>query len=397
MQSMHSTPPAIGLVVGILVLVSSVSIMSTDMYAPSLPSLEDYFSTTQSKVQLTISLNMLAFGLAQLIHGPLSDRLGRKPVLIGSLLLVTVFCIACAIAKSIDQLIMARIALGLVAAAEAVVGLAVIKDLYSERQQVKAFALLGMVIAIAPGLAPIIGGYFHVLFGWQSNFYVIAAAAVVSVWVVYRYLPESTVPDKRALEPRRLLRNYRQLLQNREFVLHSLILGIALGLVFVFVTAAPFVLIDLLDVKTQHFGYYQGAIVLAFFIGSALASKLAEKVDSDTLLKTGAVLVLCGAIVLIVMIAADRYSAKSFTAAYSLMTFGLGPLFAVAPSLAMRSVKGGSGAASAMLGGLEQITAASAALAVTLLADQTARPVAWVTLVLTVCMLGLLRARKLQA
>ena len=383
-----------GLVVGILVMASSVSIMSTDMYAPSLPSLADYFDTTASRVQLTISLNLLAFGIAQLIHGPLSDRFGRKPVLIGSLLLVVVFSLLCAAAQSIEQLIAARIALGACAAAEAVVGLAIIKDLYSEKQQVKAFALLGMVIAIAPGIAPIIGGYLHVLFGWQSNFIVLAGLAVLALLTVVSLLPESTKPDPQALVPKIVLHNYQVLLKNREFVVHSVILGVALGLIFVFVTAAPFVLIDLLAVPVDRFGYYQAMIVLSFFIGSGLASGLAEKVGPDTLLAIGVVMILTGAIVLSVLVATDTYTAITFTGAYTVMTFGMGPLFAVAPSLAMRSISGGSGSASAMLSGIEQMTAATASIAVTILNDGTARPVALVTMVLLIMLLCLIKLRK---
>ena len=176
--------PGIGLVVCVLVLTSSVSIMSTDMYTPSLPDLADWFDTTPTRVKLTISLNMLAFGVAQLIHGPLSDRYGRKPVLLVSSLFVVFLSLGCALAQTIDQLIVARILLGLAAAAEAVIGLAIIKDLYNEKEQVKAMALLGMAVAIAPAIGPIIGGYLHVAFGWQSNFYVISAMAFLSMLIL---------------------------------------------------------------------------------------------------------------------------------------------------------------------------------------------------------------------
>ncbi len=383
-----------GLVVGILVMASSVSIMSTDMYSPSLPSLAGYFDTTPSRVQLTISLNLLAFGMAQLVHGPLSDRFGRKPVLIVSLSLVVVFSLLCAVAQSIEQLIAARIALGACAAAEAVVGLAIIKDLYTEKQQVKAFALLGMVIAIAPGIAPIIGGYLHVLFGWQSNFFVLAGLAVLALLTVWRLLPESATPDPLAIVPKTVIRNYLVLIKNREFIIHSVILGVSLGLIFVFVTAAPFVLIDLLNVPVDQFGYYQGMIVLSFFMGSLFASRLAESIGSDTLLAIGVVMILIGAVILSVLVVFSIYTANTFTAAYAVMTFGMGPLFAVAPSLAMRSITGGSGSASAMLSGIEQMTAAAAAIAVTVLNDGTARPVALVTMVLLIVLLCLLRARR---
>jgi len=370
--------------------------MSTDMYSPSLPSLAGYFDTTASKVQLTISLNMLAFGIAQLIHGPLSDRFGRRPVLIVSLLFVVIFSVLCAAAQSIGQLIAARIALGTAAAAEAVIGLAIIKDLYTEKQQVKAFALLGMVIAIAPGVAPIIGGYFHILFGWQSNFIFIAGLAVIALLAVWRYLPESTKPDPLAIVPKTVLRNYKVLLSNREFVIHSTMLGVTLGFVMVFVTAAPFVLIDLLGVAVEHFGFYQAMIVLSFFAGSWFASHLAEKLEADAMLAIGAALIVAGAVILLILVVFNVYTALSFTFAYAVMTFGMGQVFAVAPSLAMRSITGGSGSASAMLSGLEQITAATAAVAVTFLYDGSARPIAIVTIVLMMLLLFLLKARQVE-
>jgi len=240
--------------------------MSTDMYAPSLPDLAIWFDTTPTNVKLTISLNLLAFGLAQLIHGPLSDRFGRRPVMLISLLFVALFSLACAMATSIEQLIVARILLGLAAAAEAVLGLAILKDLYSEKQQVKALALLGMVIAVTPAVAPILGGYLHVHLGWQSNFHVIASMALLAFAVIWKFLPESAVIDPDALKFKRVYNGYRQLLNNADFVMNSSTLGIALGLIFVFVTAAPFVLIDLLGVAVDRFGYYQAGIVVAFFL-----------------------------------------------------------------------------------------------------------------------------------
>ena len=381
--------PQVSLVVSILVLASSVSIMSTDMYAPSLPDLAEEFNTTPTRVKLTISLNMLAFGLAQLLHGPLSDRFGRRPILLCSLTGVVVGCVLCIAAQSINQLIAARIFLGLVAAAEAVIGLAVIKDLFTEKQQMKALALLGMVIAIVPAIAPILGGYLHVAFGWESNFMVIAAMAVVAGLIVYRYLPESTTPDPDALHVGRLLRGYGSLLKNVDFLSHTLVLGVAMGLIFVFVTAAPFVVIDYFGVAVEYFGYHQAAIVVGFFIGSLLASKLVDHWSANRLLSTGVFFVVLGCLVLIVLIMTNTLNSYSLVAAYSIMVFGMGPLFAVAPSHALRSVKTQTGSASAMLSGLEQSFAGLSGVAVSVLHDDTAKPMAIVTTLLTLMLLGL--------
>ncbi len=366
--------PSMGLIVGILVLASSVSIMSTDMYTPSLPDLVDWFDTSATRVKLTISLNILAFGIAQLLHGPLSDRYGRKPVLIVSSVFVIVLSLACAFAQTIDQLIVARILLGLAAAAEAVIGLAIIKDLYNEKQQVKALALLGMVIAIAPAVAPILGGYLHVAFGWQSNFYVISFMALLSMLAVIRYLPESCVPDPQALNARKLMKGYGGLLKNSDFMIHCAILGVALGLIFVFVTGAPFVLIDKLGVAADQFGYYQASIIVAFFFGSLLASRLADHWAAINLLRMGVALMLTGVTVLCLVIFSGSTTALSLTGVYMIITFGMGPLFAAAPSRALRSIKGQAGTASALLSGIEQTTAGMAAFMISILHDGTAKP-----------------------
>jgi DHA1 family bicyclomycin/chloramphenicol resistance-like MFS transporter len=357
--------------------------MSTDMYSPSLPDLVAYFDTSPTRVKLTLSLNMLAFGFAQLIHGPLSDRFGRRPVLMFSLLAVAVLSLACGAAQNIEQLILARVLLGLVAAAEAVVGLAILKDLYSEREQIKAMALLGMVIAAAPAIAPILGGYLHVTYGWQSNFTVIAIMALVSFGFVARLLPESAEIDTGALKFARVMRGYGGLLVNAEFVVHSVILGVAMGLIFVFVTGAPFVLIVRLGVQTEHFGYYQAVIVLAFFLGSVFASRMADRWAGERLLLLGTCLIVTGAVLLVLIILTDSLSPWRLVLPYSIMTFGMGPLFAVAPSRALRSIRGQAGTASALLSGLEQITAGLAAVSISMLHDGTARPMAWVTGALT--------------
>jgi len=361
--------------------------MSTDMYAPSLPDLASEFETTPTRVKLTISLNLLAFGIAQLLHGPLSDRFGRRPVLLSSLMAVVVGCMLCVMAQTINQLIAARIFLGLVAAAEAVIGLAIIKDLYNEKQQVKALAFLGMVIAIVPALAPILGGYLHVAFGWKSNFYVIAFMALLSAAVVYKYLPESTQPDPHATRIGRVLRAYKQLLHNAEFVSHTLLLGVGLGLVFVFVTAAPFVLIVQFGVKVQHFGYYSAAIVMSFFVGSLLASQLADRWLAGRLLGSGMAFIVAGSLMLIYLIVNDQLTANFLVISYSLMTFGMGPMFAVAPSRALRSIKTKAGLASALLSGMEQSIAALSGVAVSVLHDGTAMPMAIVTTCLSFVLL----------
>ena len=388
-------------ILSILVLAGSASIMSTDLYTPSMPHMPAYFDTTPHLVKLTISLNLLMFGVAQLFHGPLSDRFGRRPVLLFSILLFTVLSFACAAAQTIGQLIAARMLQGFTAAAEAVICLAIFKDLFDEKQQIKALAIYGMAIAVAPAIGPIIGGYIHVLFGWRMNFVLTAAIGLLTTFLIWALLRESSRPDPQALRPGRLGRDYLYLITNRRFLIYSSMVGIGLGMIYVFVTGAPFILIHQFGVRTQHFGYYQAVVVAAFFMGSVIAIRLTGYWEASKLLNLGLGVMVAGGLILMALIFGGGLSAATLTASFSLMTFGTGPLFAVAPSKAMQAAERGAGSAAAMFGAFEMSVSGLAAGAISVFHDGTARPMGITlgVLVLGAVLLGRLvnqteRARK---
>ena len=357
-----------------MVIAGSGSIMSTDLYAPSLPYLTEYFGTTPELMKLTISLNLIVYGFAQLIYGPLSDRFGRRPIFLGSIALFSVTSIACAFAQSIDQLLIARVLLGFFAAAEAVMCLAVFKDLFTEKEQVKGFAIYGMAIALAPAIAPVLGGYIHVWFGWEYNFYLIAAVGVVTALLIFLLLPESTIPDPHALKVKSILRNYKAVISNKTFMLYGCFAGLALGLIYVFVTGAPYVLITYFGVEIQHFGYYQAVIVVAFFLGSMLATRLVDFWDPMRVFNLGLVAIVIGAILLTGFIFIGGLSPYTMTFSYLFIAFGLGPTFAVSPSKAMNAVEHSSGSAAAMFGSLEIGLSGVIALMVSVFHDDTPTP-----------------------
>ena len=361
---------------GILVLASSASIMSTDIYAPSLPHLPALFDTSASMVQLTISLNVLMFGLGQLFLGPLSDRFGRKPVLLTAILLFTLFSFACALVRSIDQLIIARMLQGLMGAAEAVICLAIFRDLFDEKQQVRALGIFGMSVALAPAIAPIIGGYVHIWLGWRFNFYLIGILGIITTVLIWRLLPESSSPDAGALKPARVLGNYYALLTDKQFITYAAMAGVGMGIIYAFITGGPFILIRQLGISTEHFGYYQACIVASYFIGSLVSIRALSYLPIAELLNIGLGLVLLGGMAFIALATAGWVTPASFALCFSVMTFGLGPVFAVAPSKAMLATNRSAGSAAAMLGVTEMLVGGVAAGSVSLLHDDSVWPVA---------------------
>ena len=387
---MTKSHPHFTLIMFLLVLASSVSIMSTDIYTPSMPSLPALFGTGADMVQLTVSLNVLMFGLGQLFHGPLSERFGRRPVLLGAIVFFTLSSFACALARDIGQLIIARMLQGFMGAAEAVVGLAIFADLLDEKQQVRALAIFGMSIALTPAVAPVIGGYLHVYFGWRFSFYLIGVLGIVTVILLWRFLPESTTPDPDALRPARVLGDYAGLLRTREFIAYTGMAGVCAGIIYAFVTGAPFVLIQQLGVATENFGYYQSVIVVTYFFGSLAAMRAVREISSARVLQVGLIIVLLGGVLFVALSAAAKITPLSFTLAFAVMTLGLGPVFAVAPSKALLSTARSAGAAAAMLGAVEMGAGGLAAGAVSLLHDGSERPlvlsVVGLMLVMLVCM-----------
>jgi DHA1 family bicyclomycin/chloramphenicol resistance-like MFS transporter len=367
------------LIPALLVSASFVSILSTDLYTPSLPHLQTVFSADAERVQLTMSLNLLGFALAQLLLGPLSERVGRRPVLLGGLLGFALASLGCALAGSIDALIAARVLQGVTACAEAVVGYGVIREIYDEAGAVRVLGAYGMAIALAPAIGPVIGGHMHVLFGWRSNFFLLTGLILVVALLIWRNLPETLRErDPDAVRPARILRGYLALLLDGTFMTYALVSGLVVAALFAMVTAFPFLFIERMGVATESYGYYYAAIVLAYFFGSLLVNRVAGRLSSDRLLSIGLGLCAAGGLALLGLVALALESPAAATATQCLFAAGLGLVVATAPVRAFDVSRLGHGYASAVIGAVQMGLGGLGAVLVGALHDGTAWPVALV-------------------
>ncbi len=360
-----------------LILASGTSILSTDLYAPSLPHLPKIFATDAETVTLTMSLNLTGFAIAQLVYGPLADRFGRRPVLVWGMIGFGLFSLACAAAQDIAFLIAARALQGLAAAAEAVVVLTVIRDLYDERDSVRILGIYGMTVALAPAVGPIIGGYVHVYLGWRANFLLLAALIAVAGLLIVRHLPETGESHGHARGFGRIISGYAGILCSRPFITGAIACAGSLAGLFAFITAGPFVLIDLKGVATQHYGFYQAAIVAAYVAGSGFASRSARRLGLKRVLTVGLAIQAVGGVALAVTQVLGRDTAFAIAGDMCVFAFGLALVFATAPVLALGSDSRNRGMAAALLGAIEMGGGALGALAVGFLEDGTARPMAF--------------------
>ena len=377
MAQVTELPRPSRLILLILIAAGGASLLSTDLYAPSLPHLPGYFGTDAETVQLTMALNMAAFAVAQLVWGPMSDRYGRRRVFLIGMAVFAVSAVAAAVSQSIGQLLAARILMGASASVEAVIVLAVIGDIYRSEDSARIYAIYGMIIALVPAAGPIIGGFVFEWFGWRANFTLLTIIIVAVLALALLRLPETLAAGERvALRARTIGGGYLRLLSHGGFVTVALSLGLALGAIFAFITEAPFLLIDRHGVATRHYGLYQAVIVGAFFLGSLLANRIVGRIGVMRLDSTGIVAASASGLFMLLAVWAGD-TPVNLTAAMSVFAFALGPMFAAAPVIAFgRAGDQGRGMSAAMLSTFEMVGASAGALFVSVAPDGTAWPLA---------------------
>lgn len=367
------------ILVVLLILATSVSMMSTDIFVPSLPHLTDYFGVSAEYVKLTISLNVAAYCIGTLINGPLSERFGRKPVLIWSMAGFVLFSILCGISQTIGQLVAARIMQGFTAAAEGVIVLAIIRDVFEQTDQIRVLAIYELTISLTPAIAPIIGGYVYVYYGWRPNFYILAVIALITTILFVRNYNESFEKDRNALKFNEILDDYLGLLLNSRFMRYCLMLGAGVGFYFAFATAGPFILIKQHGLPTEYFGYYQGLMVVAYIAGSLMTAKMAKSADPHSLLLMALLIDFLGSIFLLFIVYAGVETKLLLAISITIIAFGTAPLFVITPPLAMNTTYGRTGPTAALLVSIEMGLGAVTAFLTGVMHDNTSRPFALVT------------------
>jgi len=260
----------------------AVAPLAMDIYLASMPSMTSALAATPEQVQLTLSMYMYAWGAVQLLAGPLSDRYGRKPALIVGLIVFTGASVACAASHTVQALIAARVVQAIGMATVAVVPRAIVRDLYSGTQAAHTLTLMGMVLAIAPILAPILGSHLHVWLGWQANFVFVALYGAALLAAVLMLLPE-TLRERNvvALKPRVVVANYATLLRSRLFVGYLLVAAFTSCGLFAFLAGSAFVFVEVLHTGERGFGYLFGSVMVGAVVGALVGIRVVRRWGID--------------------------------------------------------------------------------------------------------------------
>jgi DHA1 family bicyclomycin/chloramphenicol resistance-like MFS transporter len=282
--------------IGMVVLLGALTALgplATDIYLASMPAIARHFETTVAEVQWTLSVYLAGFAVAQLIYGPLSDRFGRKPVMLGGLAVFIAASLISALAPSIETLIVARFVQALGVCSGPILGRAVVRDLYSRERASRMLSMMGMVMGLAPILAPIVGSYMQAWFGWRSTFYFVAAYGLTLGLVAWFLLAESNRhKNPSATRPGDIVCNYGTVLRSPTFVAYAAPGVCMMGGLYAFLTGSSFVFIGAFDVDARYFGFLFGLCMLGNISGSAIGGRLVTRVGLDRMLRYGGILAL---------------------------------------------------------------------------------------------------------
>jgi len=283
--------------------------MSIDLYLPSLPVLAKALDTSAASAQYTLSLFFLGLAMGQLIYGPTSDRVGRRPVLMFGITLYLGASIACALAPGIKWLIVGRLVQGFGAAAGPVVARAAVRDVYAGPRAARVMSFVILVMAMAPLVAPALGGQILAFTGWRGVFWFLVGFSILCLGLTIRVLEETNGPERRAGRSlATLFGAYLKLLRERHAVAYLLCGGSIFGGLFAYVTGASFVYIDVFGVDPQWFGLYFALNVVGLVLGNLFNGQLVMRFGYRRLLGYGVGVSLSGGLALLAVALSDPAS-----------------------------------------------------------------------------------------
>lgn len=375
--------PAVASTALLLALITSCLMLqplSTDLYLASLPHLAGYFQVSPAAVQQTLSLFVIGFGTAQLVAGPLSDRYGRRPVLLGGLALYVAASFACAAATSIAGLSAARFAQAIGCCAAVVVARAVIRDAYSPAEGGRVIAQASSWMALAPLLGPVAGAYLQVAFGWRAAFVVLAALGLTLALAGWSRMSETNRhKNADALRPSALVRTYRDILRSPSFWAYTLPGALSFASIFIFISGASYVLINVLQVPTAYFGYAWALGVSGYLAGALLCRKLLATMGTARALSLGTALGAAAGVLFALAVALGFHHWATVVFGQFLVSFAHGINWPCAQAGSVAPFPRQAGAAAGMLGFVVMMAGLLVGIVVAASHDGTLFPMAMIS------------------
>jgi MFS transporter, DHA1 family, multidrug resistance protein len=362
--------------VAVLVLATALGPFAMQVFLPALPAIQEDFAVGAATAQLVFSLSAFAIAVATLFYGPISDRVGRRPALIGGLVVYLVGSLVCALAPSVAVLILGRIVQAAGGCAGLVLSRAIVRDLYGRERSATVLAYITMAMVAAPMIAPAFGGLLTDLSGWRSVFLAGVAVGVLILFAVRAELAETARGVGEAGPPRGSARSFARLLRSPPFLGYALQGAFSISVFFCFLAAAPYLMVKVMGRPASEYGLMFVLVSAAFMAGNFAAARLTPRVGGDRMILVGSVGSLAGAVLMLVLLLAGSWSPWSVFLPTSLGAFAQGLAVPNTQAAFISVDPQEAGTASGLGGFLQMGIAAVAAQVVGSIQDGTPYPMA---------------------
>ena len=355
-RQLHPDSPWLLALLAALVALGPLSI---DMYLPAMPRMMTALGTDISHMHLTLSTYLTGFAVFHLACGPLADRFGRKPILIGGTVLFVAASIGCSFSTTVEELLIYRFIQGVGACVGPTLARTVARDVFGPTRAARALSLIAMLMALAPAVAPTMGSILLLWLPWPIVFIFLAIYGTTMIVLIRVFLAES-LPQRQSLHPLAIARNYAQLFRSPTFITSTFASGFIYAGLMAYLSSSSFVFIDMLGVPLAYFGFIFLTSVAGYMLGSAVSARLSRSYDSEHIVLLGAVLAASGAGT---MWLGAQLLPSSILVLIVPMTFysiGIGFVLPNAMAVALRHFPHIAGTASALLGFIQMSLSASA-------------------------------------
>lgn len=366
--------PSNRLLLGLLAAITAAGPITMNIYLPALPRVQAYFGTSVAEVNLTVSLPLIAFAIGVFVYGPVSDRFGRRPVILGGQLVFAVGNLLCLFSPSFGMLLAGRVVQALGTSAGLVVARAMLGDLYGREKMARMLAYLTMIIVIGPTVSPLIGGIVTEAFGWHALFGLLLATNFVILAVVWRFLPETRSDADRRQGASGLARMSLAVVRQPTFLGLALQSGMIYAVFLTFISIVPYVMVKLGHSSTEY-GLWYLAVAIGYFLGNWVVTRFATRVGLRRLIEMGMTIQLASAVGGAGLVLAGLWQPAALFLPMGVLGFGQGlalpNITASAVALAPRT----PGAASSMLSFSQQMIGAIAVQGMAVFATTTPVPI----------------------
>jgi DHA1 family bicyclomycin/chloramphenicol resistance-like MFS transporter len=361
----------------LLALLTGIGPLSTDMYVPSLPAIGEALHASTEQVQLTISSYLLGFATGQIFYGPISDRFGRKPVMMAALVLYGLGSIVCATTQSIEMLAAVRFVQALGGAGAIVLARAVVRDLYSGVRAGRELSLMGSIQALAPILAPVIGGALQTAFGWRASFILLVIFAVSVGAVTARLLPETLhKPTPGPFSLAAIGRLFGSVLVHRSFLAHlGIVITTFVGL-YAWVAGSSIVIQGIYGLSPLAFGAIYAIGSSGYLLGTNIAVRVVMRHGLDRMIGIGTAIMAAGGLTMAAVVALGLSNVIWLVAGMTIYLTGMGLSMPQTLAGAVTPFPDRAGTASSLLGFSQQSSASIAAAIIGAYLGRSAWPVA---------------------